>query len=104
MPSFCFCRLILVDAAGPEGSPPPPETVQELDRQLAALFAKGHIPGATVAIVENGQVTFAKGYGYADVAKKIPATADTPFRAGSISKAITSIAVMTLVERGMLSP
>ena len=92
-----------VGAAGPARSPPPPQTMQELDGQLAALLAKGHIPGATVAIVENGQVTFAKGYGYADVAKKIPATADTPFRAGSISKAITSIAVMTLVERGKLS-
>ena len=79
-----------VGAAGPAKSPPPPQTVQELDGQLAALLAKGHIPGATVAIIENGQVTFAKGYGYADVAKKIPATADTPFRAGSISKAITS--------------
>jgi CubicO group peptidase (beta-lactamase class C family) len=81
----------------------PPRTVAELDRRLAAAFAAGHIPGATVAIVQNGVVTFAKGYGYADTAKKIPATADTPFRAGSISKSITSIAVMTLVEQHRMS-
>lgn len=84
-------------------APASPTTIQELDRQLAALLAKDHIPGGTLVIIENGQVTFAKGYGYADLARRIPATPDTPFRAGSISKAITSIAVMTLVERGRLS-
>lgn len=95
---------IFAGAAEPAQAPsPPPATIQELDRQLAAFLAKGHIPGAALAIVENGQVTFAKGYGYADLARRIPATPDTPFRAGSISKAITSIAVMTLVERGRLS-
>ena len=87
-------------------SPPPaptPRTIDDLDHQLAAIFKKNRIPGVTLAIIEHGQLTFAKGYGYADLARKIPATPDTPFRAGSISKAITSIAVMTLVERGKLS-
>ncbi|HJW93855.1 MAG TPA: serine hydrolase domain-containing protein [Thermoanaerobaculia bacterium] len=74
-----------------------------LDARLAQIFKDGKIPGATVAIVENGEITFAKGYGYADVAKKIAATADTPFRAGSISKSVTSIAVMTLVEQKKLA-
>ncbi len=81
----------------------PPQSVQQLDAQLAAIFKDGKIPGATVALVENGRVTFAKGYGYADVAKKIPATGDTPFRAGSISKNFTAIGVMTLVEQHKLS-
>jgi len=81
----------------------PPKTIQDLDRQLAVIFAIDKIPGVSFALIENGKVTFAKGYGYADVARKIPATADTPFRAGSISKAITSIAVMTLVEQHKLS-
>ena len=75
---------------------------RDLDARLAQIFKEQKIPGATVAIVENGEITFAKGYGYADVAKKIPATADTPFRAGSISKSVTSIAVMTLVEQKKL--
>jgi CubicO group peptidase (beta-lactamase class C family) len=75
----------------------------DLDAKLAKIIKDNRIPGASVAIVENGVVTFAKGYGYADTAKKIAATADTPFRAGSISKSITSIAVMTLVEKKMLS-
>lgn len=81
----------------------PPKTIPELDRALAEGFAKGHVPGATVALVENGQVVFAKGYGYADVARKIPATGDTPFRAGSISKNLTAISVMTLVAQHKLA-
>src|SRR6185295_14171732 len=55
------------------------------------------------AIVENGRIVLAKGYGLADVAARRAATADTVFRAGSISKSLTGIAVMTLVERGKLS-
>jgi CubicO group peptidase (beta-lactamase class C family) len=81
----------------------PPKNIQELDSRLATIFANDKIPGVSFALIENGKVTFAKGYGYADVARKIPATADTPFRAGSISKAITSIAVMTLVEQHKLA-
>ena len=80
-----------------------PADLQDLDKQLGAIFAEGKIPGASVALVENGEIVFAKGYGLADQEKKIEATADTPFRAGSISKGITAIAVMTLVEQGKLS-
>jgi len=94
---------LLALSSAADADPVPPKTIAELDRQLGDLFRKGKIPGASVAIVENGRVVLAKGYGYADVARKIPATADTPFRAGSISKSITSIAVMTLVERHQLS-
>ncbi|HEY0300551.1 MAG TPA: serine hydrolase domain-containing protein [Rhizomicrobium sp.] len=82
---------------------PPPKTLADLDRALARFVADGKIPGAAVAIIENGRVVLAKGYGFADVAVKIPATADTPFRAGSISKSVTSIAVMTLVEQHRLA-
>ncbi|HEY4941408.1 MAG TPA: serine hydrolase domain-containing protein [Rhizomicrobium sp.] len=94
--------LLLAFSNQAVADPPPPRTIQELDRQLVGLFAKGHIPGVSVVLIENGQVTFAKGYGLADVANRIPATPDTPFRAGSISKSFTSIAVMTLVEQHRL--
>ncbi len=81
----------------------PPGNIEALDRQLAALFKTDAVPGASVVLIENGQIVFEKGYGYADVDRQIPATAQTPFRAGSISKGLTSIGVMTLVERGKLA-
>jgi CubicO group peptidase (beta-lactamase class C family) len=98
-----IAAAILFAAPAFAGDAKAPTDIPQLDARLAQMFQAGHIPGATVAIVENGNVTFAKGYGYADVAGKIAATADTPFRAGSISKAFTAIGIMTLVEQGKLS-
>jgi CubicO group peptidase (beta-lactamase class C family) len=89
---------ILIASSG-GASAKSPQSLKELDTLLGAMIQQRHIPGASVAIVENGQVVLAKGYGYADVAAKVAATADTPFRAGSISKSFTSIAVMQLVEQ-----
>ena len=61
------------------------------------------IAGATVVVVDKGRVLFAKGYGYRDVAKKLPVSAeDTMFRPGSVSKLFTWTAVMQLVEQGKL--
>ena len=60
------------------------------------------VPGASVAVVENGRIVFAKGYGWADVEKKRPMTPDTLMLAGSVSKPVTAIAAIDLVERGKL--
>ena len=63
----------------------------------------GGIAGATVVVVAKGKVLFAKGYGYRDVAKKQPVSAEeTMFRPGSVSKLFTWTAVMQLVEQGKL--
>lgn len=63
-----------------------------------------HLPGATVAVVQDGKLLFAKGYGYADLAARKPVVADqTLFRPGSISKLFIWTAVMQLVEAGKLN-
>ncbi len=95
--------LLLAACAGHAADGPPPADLAALDAALARVFAEGAVPGASVAVIEAGEVVFAKGYGLADVAKQRPATADTPFRAGSISKSVTAVGLMTLVERGKLS-
>jgi CubicO group peptidase (beta-lactamase class C family) len=61
------------------------------------------IAGAVIAVVKDGHLLFAKGYGYSDAAKKTPVTPDgTLFRPGSISKLFTWTAVMQQVEQGKL--
>ena len=61
------------------------------------------IPGASLAIVKDGEVLAVKGYGYADVEQKIAPDPDgTTFRIASVSKIITANAVMQLVEQGKL--
>jgi CubicO group peptidase (beta-lactamase class C family) len=81
----------------------PAKSLEELDKRLAEALVKSAIPGASVTVIENNQVVLSKGYGLSDVAAKKPVTPDTVFRAGSISKSWTSIAVMLLVEEGKLS-
>ncbi|MBN2086449.1 MAG: beta-lactamase family protein [Anaerolineales bacterium] len=71
------------------------------DRALPAQLEEFHIAGAAVAVVENGEPVFAKGYGFADVEDRIAADPDaTLFRIGSTTKLFVWTAVMQLVERG----
>ena len=74
-----------------------------LDGIVPLQLKRDDIAGATVAVVKDGKLLFAKGYGYADVEKKKPVSAqDTLFRPGSVSKLFTWTAVMQLFEQGKL--
>ena len=74
-----------------------------LDGLVPLQLKANDIAGATVAVVKDGQVLFARGYGYADVKQKRPVSAEeTLFRPGSVSKLFTWTAVMQLFEQGKL--
>src|SRR6476660_5762404 len=66
-------------------------------------IATGKIPGAVVLIQQHGHPIYFKTFGVRDLESKRPMTADTIFRIYSMSKPITSVAVMMLVEEGKLS-
>lgn len=92
--------------------PQTPSTTPQLTRQDLEAFLDGFIPielqrddiaGAVVMVVKDGQVLFAKGYGYSDMKTRKPVTVDaTLFRPGSISKTFTWTAVMQLQEQGKI--
>lgn len=74
-----------------------------LDALIPSQLQNRDIAGAVVSVVKDGQVLFAKGYGYADFAARKSVVADkTLFRPGSISKVFVAVAVMQLVEQGKL--
>ncbi len=74
-----------------------------LDGLMPAQLEREDIAGAVVAVVKDGKVLFAKGYGFSDVAKRKPVSpTETLFRPGSTSKLFTWTAVMQLVEQGKL--
>jgi len=74
-----------------------------LDGLVPLQLKRDDIAGATVSVVKDGKLLFAKGYGYADVEKQKPVSAqETLFRPGSISKLFTWTAVMQLYEQGKL--
>ena len=71
-----------------------------LDGFLPYALARGNVAGGIVVVVKDGQVLLQKGFGYADVEKKLPVDPDqTLFRPGSVSKLFTWTAVMQLVEQ-----
>ena len=75
-----------------------------LDGFVPLALARGDVAGGVVSVVKDGKVLFARGYGYADLAKRTPVTVDhTSFRIGSTSKLFTWTAVMQLVEQGKLN-
>ena len=73
------------------------------EQSVRDLMRKHGIPGGAVALVRDGKLIYARGFGYADVENKTVVQPDALFRIASVSKPITSAAVMKLVEEGKLA-
>jgi N-acyl-D-amino-acid deacylase len=73
-----------------------------LDEGMRKIMDHHGIPGAAFALAKNGKLVFAKGYGWANVAKGEPVQPDTLFGLASLSKPITAVATLKLVEQGKL--
>lgn len=76
------------------------QRLDRIDDAVNAEVAAGKIPGAVAMIVRDGQTVYHKSFGYADIASKTPMQNDSIFRIASMTKAVTSVGVMTLYERG----
>ncbi|MBD8061340.1 serine hydrolase domain-containing protein [Oceanitalea stevensii] len=110
----CVVATLAACGSAPEAAPPPPEQPAAsaaplersdvdswLDETLPAALEESRIAGATVAVVHDGEILTARGFGQADVDAGTPVDPDrTLFRTGSISKLFTATAVMQLVEAG----
>jgi CubicO group peptidase (beta-lactamase class C family) len=79
---------------------PTPKSLDDFDAIVTKAMADSQVPGISVAIVRDGKVIYAKGFGYRDVEKKLPVTTDTLFAIGSVSKSFTSLVFGTLNDEG----
>ena len=75
---------------------------QAIDHLLRSYLQDHHLPALSVAVVSGGDLIFTNGYGLADVENNVPATAETIYRIASVSKPVTAIAAMELVQAGKL--
>src|SRR5712671_4703050 len=78
------------------------EVVALLRPFIEQQVSQKQLPAFSIAIVDGQSIVWAEGFGFADPKKKIPASAETVYRIGSVSKLFTDIGVMQLVERGKL--
>ena len=90
----------------PAAEPAPPEVgfgMEPLDKVMRETMKKFGVPGGALAVAKDGKLVVAKGYGWANVATRQPVTVDSLFCLASVGKAVTSVAVMRLVQDGKLS-
>ncbi|MGB3541898.1 serine hydrolase domain-containing protein [Rubrivirga sp.] len=73
-----------------------------VDRALDSLRVEHDLPGLAVAVLEDGHVAFARGYGWADLEGGRPVTAATPFRIASLTKPLAASLLLRQVEHGRL--
>ncbi len=82
----------------------PAQLAAAIDTAVATAMEEGRLPGSAVVVVKDGATIFSRGYGFADVAEKVAVDPDrTLFRIGSVSKALTSLAITRLVDTDRLA-
>jgi CubicO group peptidase (beta-lactamase class C family) len=78
-------------------------TQRAIDAAMQASITSGWTAGGAVAVMRHGKVVFARGYGMANLETGTPATPDSVFRIGSLTKQFTAAAILSLVDDGKLS-
>ena len=110
LPVWCFLAATL---AGPLAAqvPTPAVPTENLEHAAAIARARAFIrdtmralgaPGASVTVMKAGRIVWSEGFGFADLEQQVPVTPLTRFRVGSVSKALTSVALGRLLEQGKL--
>jgi len=93
-----------VQAQANEAAPAKPKDlrVDRFRQEIEADRVRLKIPGLSAAIVEDGNILWTQGLGYADVEHRVPATPDTLYHIASVTKTFTAILALRLVEQGKL--
>src|SRR5579864_2091782 len=79
-----------------------PEKRTQIESAVAKFMSTTHVPGLSIAVVENADLEWATGFGFADLENNVPASEHTLFRLGSISKTLTAVGALKLWELGRL--
>jgi len=79
------------------------EFVEKLEGFVAEAMMQGHVPGLSLAVVKDGQVVYARGFGAKRLRDNSPATPETLYGVGSCTKSFTALAIMQLAQQGKLN-
>ena len=78
-------------------------SLRPFDELMTSFVEENAVPGASLAVTRLGKLVYARGFGYSDVERKEPVDPAALFRIASLSKPITAVAVLQLVDQGKLS-
>jgi len=85
-----------------QGAPLSPDVVRKVEQFIRDEMTLQKIPGLSIAIVKDNELRWEKGFGVSDLENEVRARPDTMYRLASISKPITAVAALQLVEQGKL--
>jgi len=104
MPHFfrSFAFLGLAGLAACQTPPSIAELTASLEVVIEREIERMAIPALSIALVDDQKIVWARGFGFQDPVARVPASPETVYRVGSVSKLFTDIAVMQLVERGAI--
>ncbi len=77
-------------------------SLSDFDTAIRQFMQHHRVPGAALAITHKGRLVYSRGFGYADIATKEPVTPTSLFRIASVSKPITAVAILQMIEQGKL--
>jgi CubicO group peptidase (beta-lactamase class C family) len=89
--------VLLTGCGQPLASPSP-----ELDARIERLMERHRVPGVSIAVINDFEIEWAKGYGILEAGGDEPVTTDTLFQAASVGKPLTAAAALHFVEQGLL--
>lgn len=95
--TFALILLLAINCVAQNG------VTTKVDEYMKAEMKTQQIPGVSLAVIKDGQIILAKGYGLANVEHQIPVRPETIFQSGSMGKQFTATAVMLLMEDGKLA-
>ena len=103
MPAIIAMLLLGIGAFPSTQVPAPPSDFEAKVDRIFMSWNKPNVPGAAVVVVRDGRVVLVKGYGCADLERRVPITPKTLFDPASLAKSFTAFAVLKLQAQGRLS-
>jgi len=101
--SFAVAALMLTAFPQAASRTLPPAGVNALNSFLSGQVSRGGIPGVVAVVVNKDGTLYSGAFGKRNTAKDVPLTADSLFRIASMTKAVTSVALMQLVDEKKLA-
>ncbi len=102
-PSGVFAQNNIARPSTVSADPAYTEVAAYLERVINTEMRDKQLPAVSIALVDRNRIVWARGFGEADSIHHVPATAETVYRVGSVSKLFTDIGIMQLVEKGSVN-